>query len=137
MLGPQRGETAPGADDAFAHQQGADLRQRVTCVTRLARERVAGRIDDRAGVERHRVTAAPALDPSIWISAAATATAITAGSFPVIPGWPIGQVIRPIASGLWPAAASWAWNRVHLTLEPISPIPPSGWRKRSAASHRA
>ena len=28
-----------------------------------------------------------------------------------------------------PAAASWAWNRVHLALEPISPMLPSGWGK--------
>ena len=97
VLGPQRGETAPGADDALAHQQRADLGQRVT---RVAGERVAGRIDDRPGIQGHRVTAASRLAPSTCSRAEATATAITAGSFPVMPGWPIGQVIRPIASGL-------------------------------------
>ena len=60
-----------------------------------------------------------------------------AGALPVIPGWPIGQVMRAIASGLCPAAASWAWNRVHFALEPISPMPPSGCGSRSAASHSA
>ena len=49
-----------------------------------------------------------------------------AGSLPVIPGRPIGHVIRAIAAGLWPISASWAWNRVHLTAEPISPMLPSG-----------
>ena len=45
--------------------------------------------------------------------------------------------IRAIASGECPAAASWAWNLVHLTLEPISPMPPSVWPARRAASQRA
>ena len=63
--------------------------------------------------------------------------AITAGSLPVIPGWPIGQVIRAIASGECPAAASWAAKRVHLALEPISPMPASGCGSRRAASHSA
>ena len=63
--------------------------------------------------------------------------AMTAGSLPVMPGWPIGQVIRAIASGPCPAAASWAAKRAHLALEPISPMPPSGCGSRRAASHRA
>ena len=99
VLGPQRGKAAPGADDALAHQQRADLGQRVA---RVARERVARRIDDRPGVQGHVVTArVPRVSSSVVCSrAAATATAITAGSFPVMPGWPIGQVIRAIISGL-------------------------------------
>ena len=86
-------------------------------------------------VTRSPLLSSPAV--SVGSRAAATATAITAGSLPVIPGWPIGQVIRPIAAGLCPAAASWAWNLVHFTLEPIRPMLPSGWPRRRAASHRA
>jgi len=56
---------------------------------------------------------------------------------PVIPGWPIGQVILPIVSGPCPASASWVWNRVHLAAEPISPMLPSGCGSRRAASHSA
>ena len=55
----------------------------------------------------------------------------------MIPGCPIGQMIRAIVSGEWPAAASWAWNRVHLAAEPISPMLPSGCGSRRAASHSA
>ena len=37
----------------------------------------------------------------------------------------MGQVIRATVSGSWPWPASWARNRVHLALEPISPMLPS------------
>ena len=92
VLGAQRGEGAPGADDAVADQQGADLGDRVG---RVARERVARRVDDRPGVQGHVVT----LLGRFCSKSAATATAMTAGSLPVIPGRPIGQVIRAIAAG--------------------------------------
>ena len=35
-------------------------------------------------------------------------------------------LLEPLAARLWPISASWAWNRVHLTAEPISPMRPSG-----------
>ena len=46
VLGPQRREAAPGADDALPHQQRADLGQRVAWIPR---ERVTRCIDDRPG----------------------------------------------------------------------------------------
>ena len=45
--------------------------------------------------------------------AAATLTAMVAGSLPVSSGSPIGVVIRSTASGAWPSSASLRRNRAH------------------------
>src|SRR6185312_13774157 len=94
--GAQLRERAAGADHAVPDQQRAVLGQRGR---RVPGERVAGRIDDGRGVDRHDATVTAARSPTVDSSAAATATAITAGSLLVIPRWPIGQVIRAISSG--------------------------------------
>src|ERR1700749_1247140 len=116
MGGAQRRERTTGADDAVLDQQRAVLGQRGH---RIPGERIAGRVNHVSSVDSHEPTSAVARSPVAASSAAATATAMTAGSLPVIPGWPIGQVIRPIASGSCPASASWAAKRVHLAAEPI------------------
>ena len=95
--GPQRGQRAAVRDHAVADQQRLVLRERLG---RVGGKWVPGRVDDSARVDRHDGTAVAASFPWVDSSSAATATAITAGSLPVMPGWPIGQVIRPIVSGL-------------------------------------
>src|SRR3954452_4187692 len=67
---------------------------------------------------------------------AATLTAITAGSLPLNVGRPIGVTTRAMASSPCPSAARFLRNRLHLALEPISPIEPR-WVTRSAASTSA
>src|SRR5580693_3302958 len=121
MGGAQRGERAPGADDAVLDQQRAVLGQRGR---RIPGERIARRVNHVSSIYGHCFPhsppslVSPVVAGALWLagrmasSAAATATAMMAGSLPVMPGWPIGQVIRAIASGACPAAASWAWNRV-------------------------
>ena len=66
-----------------------------------AGERVLGRVEERAPVERHRVgsrrsVAADRSRSKRRSRSAATLTAIVAGSLPVMSGRPIGVVIRPI-----------------------------------------
>ena len=57
-------------------------------------------------------------------SAAATPIATVEGSLPRTSGVPIGEVIRAIASGLWPSRARIVWKRRHFEAEPMRPIDP-------------
>jgi hypothetical protein len=62
------------------------------------------------------------VQPSDCNNCAATATAITSGSLPVMPGTPIGQVMRASSSAVKPRASS-RWLKVaHLVLLPMRPM---------------
>ncbi len=52
---------------------------------------------------------------------ATTAAAITSGSLPAMPGTPIGQVMRAIASGAMPRSSKRCMKRWRLVFEPIRP----------------
>ena len=82
--------------------------------------RVADDVADHASASADEKNASPQPDDrcSNW---ATTASAITSGSLPAMPGTPIGQVRRAIASAAMPRCSKRCTKRARLLAEPISP----------------
>jgi hypothetical protein len=93
----QPGVRAAGHDHTVTDQQAAVVLRAQSAGGIVTAERVPDDVQDGAAIERHLDTSAGVRRDCI--RAAATETAITAGSLPAIAGRPIGQVMVSIRSG--------------------------------------
>ena len=99
VAGAQQAVAVALNDRAVAHQQAGIG----VVAQRAAGERVLGRVEDRAPVERHRVVSGSVRvcvrsRSNRRTRSAATFTAIVTGCLPVMSASPIGVVIRSMAS---------------------------------------